>query len=1229
MLLGHRNPHLTCGLVALALAAAGGCSPSSGGDAGGEGYGAAAHAVRGGESAATPDLRLDGASAEVTPVGQLLAEVWTEREGLPQNFVPVLAQGSDGYLWAGTERGLVRFDGLRFQVFTPDTDPGLPSPWITALLAEADGTLWIGTGAGDLVSYREGAFSVVATGSEVGSTGGVRALARGAGNVLWVGTDGGGVRTLTLASDGAVRIREVQTRAGPTVNAILPEGEGVWVAGVRGVDHVGADGPIPGATPGEVADLEDEARALLLEPDGTLWVGTAGSGALRFQDGRRLEPGGEGRIPNAPVSALVRDRQGSVWVGTNGAGLHRVRGADVESLVEGAGLPANLVRSLLEDREGNLWIGQTTAGLTRLQAGSFDWFGAPEGLSMNVALGLIEAGNGDLWVGTPGGGVNRIRDGRARRFSVEEGLASGFVMSVAESPDGTIWVGMVGGGVASIRGEVVSNLGPADGLLDLQVSAVHFDDRGNLWVGYRGHGLQRLLPEDPEHWTVEDGLPSEGVTAILHDREGRVWAGTRGGLVRVEADGSLVALGAAEGLPHAHVLGLFHDAAGGTWVATMGGLARVREDRVFAFGPEHGLPRLEPMSVVEDRNGQLWISTSQGILRAPREALDAVADGAADRVEVRHFTRAHGLRSAEANGGVHPAASLARDGSIRFPTMAGVVRIDPRTSDRSLPVPPPVLERVLTSSGSFPLHRDPGLPRGERSLEFAFAAPTFVAPEELRVRYRLEGFDPDWRDAGGSRIARYTNLPPGDYSFIVEVAERDGQWTGNAASATFRVPPHPHERRSVQAGGLILVLLLAGVGYRMRIRSLESRGEELVRLVHERERASSALARSEERLRLAMSAGQLGTWEWNLDTDEVSWSDGVRRFFGNGPVSAAVFGERLRERLAAPAADATLDLLQRVRAGEKDDFAIDFEIQPNGAEPLQVQLRGRNLPASALEPRRVVGVAADVTELIRTQRELRAREEELRHAQKMEAVGSLAGGVAHDFNNLLAVIGMNARLALDSIEPGTPAHEEITETVRAADRAAELTRQLLAFSRKRIVQPGPLDLNASVRSVERMLRRILRPNVDVVAELDPGLGLIMADEGGVEQILVNLLVNAQDAMPNGGRVTIRTCHVPGIPRDGIGDVPGEPGPDPDPFFREPHAVLSVEDTGKGMDAATLARVFEPFFTTKGVGEGTGLGLASVYGVVQQAGGRVEVESEPGKGAIFHVRFPLAPGGGSA
>jgi len=281
---------------------------------------------------------------------------------------------------------------------------------------------------------------------------------------------------------------------------------------------------------------------------------------------------------------------------------------------------------------------------------------------------------------------------------------------------------------------------------------------------------------------------------------------------------------------------------------------------------------------------------------------------------------------------------------------------------------------------------------------------------------------------------------------------------------------------------------------------------------------------------------------------------------------------------------------------------------------LKRHLELRAIPRIDHEDRMVgmIHVVRDITERKQGEEALRKTNEMLRQSQKMEAVGQLAGGVAHDFNNLLTVIGGYSDMLVRRLPPGSPHRRDAEEIGKASTRASSLTRQLLAFSRKQVIAPRVADLNEVVAGMEKMLRRLIGEDIDLVTVLRPDLSNVRVDTGQVEQVLLNLAVNARDAMPGGGKLLIETenrrIDKGMVARLGFG-APGE------------YVTLSVRDTGSGMDAETLSRVFEPFFTTKETGKGTGLGLATVYGIVKQSDGYITVDSRPGEGSTFLVYFP--------
>jgi two-component system cell cycle sensor histidine kinase/response regulator CckA len=336
-------------------------------------------------------------------------------------------------------------------------------------------------------------------------------------------------------------------------------------------------------------------------------------------------------------------------------------------------------------------------------------------------------------------------------------------------------------------------------------------------------------------------------------------------------------------------------------------------------------------------------------------------------------------------------------------------------------------------------------------------------------------------------------------------------------------------------------------------------------------------------------------------------SDVVASMFGLPSCPAEMARDDLRRRVH-PDDLATLDRAMSRSIGSDEAYRADFRVVWPDGQTRWITAKGRVSRAPDGKPLGLMGIAIDVSD----RKEL---EQQLQQSQKLEGIGRLAGGIAHDFNNLLTAIIGYTEMVLDQIGPDKPISGDMREIRNASDRAVALTRQLLAFSRKQTLHVAPVDLNDIVVSMHKMLQRLIGDDIEIRLGLSPRLSPVRADRVQLEQVLMNLVMNARDAMPGGGVITIDTVAVDGAEAVAVVHEPVSPGT---------YARLRVNDTGVGMDAATQEHIFEPFFTTKGVGKGTGLGLATVYGVIQQLGGHIAVSSEKGKGTTFTLYFPEAP-----
>ena len=376
-------------------------------------------------------------------------------------------------------------------------------------------------------------------------------------------------------------------------------------------------------------------------------------------------------------------------------------------------------------------------------------------------------------------------------------------------------------------------------------------------------------------------------------------------------------------------------------------------------------------------------------------------------------------------------------------------------------------------------------------------------------------------------------------------------------------------------------------------------------------RVAAALELSERQLREAQRVARLGSWTWDPPTNHVWWSDGLYEVFGVDRESVAASFEAFLDRVYPDDRPIVLQRVEAVLAGA-DGFANDLRIVTPNGQLRWIHSRARARRDATGQLIRVEGTDQDITDRKKSEQSLREREEQLQQSQKLEAIGQLAGGVAHDFNNLLTVIGGATELVLASLPPGHPNRELLEVVCEASERGAGLTRQLLAFSRQQFVKPELFDLTPVVRDSCKMLARLIGEDVRLVTDFAGQAVPIEADRGQIDQVLMNLIVNARDAMPRGGRLTVRTSAID------VGE--GHPGC-PVSYPAGCYVRLSVSDTGEGMPSEVLARIFEPFFTTKPKGKGTGLGLATVHGIVGQARGFINVKSEVGSGTTFDVYFP--------
>ena len=705
-----------------------------------------------------------------TPLGEYGRQSWGMENGLPQNSVHALVQTRDGFLWLGTEAGLVRFDGVSFLVLDQNSKPAIPSGDIRSLLGTPDGSLWVGTAEG-LSRRKDGSFTHFS--AEEGAP---------------IGT----VTALRETPDGKVRVETTQQSA---------EWNG---RGWLGLESAG--------TPRVGSLFEARLR--------NGWAAEATRRAVTvLRGGSReavLSVGKE--LPGSRIQALLADREGCLWIGTNG-GIARWENGKIQRLPPTDALAGASVLSVLEDREGNLWVGTETDGLQVLRDARFHNIGTREGLSSDATTTVVEDSAGTIWIGTNGGGLNVVRrnvnvPGVSTTYAVRDVLLSDVILSLAAGKNGELWVGTPDG-LNRIRGSAVDSFSSVDGLPDDFIRSLLVDADGSLWIGTR-RGLAhwmfagtepsaRRFPTRHEIYTQANGLGSDLVGATARDSAGNLWIATLAGLSRLKA-GKITNYTTADGLSSNVVTALLPREAGKLVVGTQDHGWNLWDGARFTTLNTAALKNTSVHAILDDASNHLWFATAHGIARCD-------CTMTADCTHWIEFGAADGLRSRETATNSHPSAWRSKDGHLWFATPRGLVEVDPAHFPVNTVPPPVVVERFAVDDALHAADSFVRVPAGHNHFQFEYAGLSFVAPQKVRYRYMLDGFDHEWTEAGTRRVAYYTNIPPGSYTFRVQAANNDGLWNTEGAALEFELEPHFYQTVwfyiafGLAMAGLVVLLL--------------------------------------------------------------------------------------------------------------------------------------------------------------------------------------------------------------------------------------------------------------------------------------------------------------------------------------------------------------------------------------------------------------------------------------